>query len=180
MKKFLLFSMTLLAGVFSNNLMAQGQGGGGNAQGGGIWVQTGDVTIDIDRMRVDVAGRRVELTPTEYKLLYHLVRNAGHTLQHGTLLAKVWGREYVDEVDYIRVYVRRLREGDRETAAHFHGYFRELLLLKLRRRLRTLEAIDEVLPGLQAAMRPDWGGVMAPNCLRARHAGARQLARRPS
>ena len=41
-------------------------------------------------------------------------------------------------------YVRRLREGDRETAAHFHSYFRELLLLKLRRRLRTLEAIDEV------------------------------------
>lgn len=41
-------------------------------------------------------------------------------------------------------YVRRLREGDRETAAHFHAYFRDLLLLKLRRRLRSLEAIDEV------------------------------------
>jgi RNA polymerase sigma-70 factor, ECF subfamily len=41
-------------------------------------------------------------------------------------------------------YVRRLREGDRETAAHFHQYFRELLLLKLRRRLRSIEAIDEV------------------------------------
>ena len=41
-------------------------------------------------------------------------------------------------------YVRRLREGDQATAAHFHDYFRELLLLKLRRRLRTLEAIDEV------------------------------------
>jgi RNA polymerase sigma-70 factor, ECF subfamily len=41
-------------------------------------------------------------------------------------------------------YVRRLREGDRETAGHFHAYFRELLLLKLRRRLRSLEAIDEV------------------------------------
>ena len=41
-------------------------------------------------------------------------------------------------------YVRRLREGDRETAAHFHGYFRDLLLLKLRRRLRSLDAIDEV------------------------------------
>ena len=50
------------------------------------------------------------LTPTEYKLLYHLVRNAGRVLTHGTLLAKVWGREYVDEVDYIRVYVRRLRD----------------------------------------------------------------------
>ena len=41
-------------------------------------------------------------------------------------------------------YVRRLQEGDRDTAAHFHSYFRELLLLKLRRRLRSLEAIDEV------------------------------------
>src|SRR5919197_3336892 len=55
-------------------------------------------------------GERLDLTPTEYKLLYHLVRNAGHVLQHGTLLAKVWGREYVDEVDYIRVYIRRLRD----------------------------------------------------------------------
>jgi RNA polymerase sigma-70 factor, ECF subfamily len=41
-------------------------------------------------------------------------------------------------------YVRRLREGDRETAAHFHAYFRDLLLLKLRRRLRSIDAIDEV------------------------------------
>ncbi len=55
-------------------------------------------------------GERLELTPTEYKLLYHLVRNAGHVLPHATLLAKIWGREYVDEVDYLRVYVRRVRE----------------------------------------------------------------------
>lgn len=41
-------------------------------------------------------------------------------------------------------YVRRLREGDRETATHFHAYFRDLLLLKLRRRLASLDAIDEV------------------------------------
>jgi RNA polymerase sigma-70 factor (ECF subfamily) len=41
-------------------------------------------------------------------------------------------------------YVRRLREGDRDTAAHFHAYFRDLLLLKLRRRLSSLDAIDEV------------------------------------
>ena len=56
---------------------------------------------------------RLELTPTEYQLLYHLVRNAGRVLQHATLLAKVWGREYVDEVDYLRVYVRRLRDKPR-------------------------------------------------------------------
>src|SRR5215212_11570065 len=41
-------------------------------------------------------------------------------------------------------YVRRLREGDRDTAAHFHSYFRDLLLLKLRRRLASVDAIDEV------------------------------------
>ncbi|HEX6084597.1 MAG TPA: sigma-70 family RNA polymerase sigma factor [Thermoanaerobaculia bacterium] len=41
-------------------------------------------------------------------------------------------------------YVRRLREGDRDTANHFHAYFRDLLLLKLRRRLASMDAIDEV------------------------------------
>jgi two-component system, OmpR family, KDP operon response regulator KdpE len=72
--------------------------------------RSGDLEVDFARQEVRLAGERVELTPTEYKLLYHLVRNAGHVLQHGTLLAKVWGREYVDEVDYLRVYVRRLRD----------------------------------------------------------------------
>lgn len=72
--------------------------------------QSGELEMDFARQELRVAGRRVELTPTEYKLLYHLIRNAGYVLTHGTLLAKVWGREYVDEVDYLRVYVRRLRE----------------------------------------------------------------------
>ena len=72
--------------------------------------RSGDMEVDFDAQEVRVKGERVELTPTEYKLLYHLVRNAGHTLTHGTLLAKVWGREYRDEVDYLRVYVRRLRD----------------------------------------------------------------------
>jgi two-component system KDP operon response regulator KdpE len=72
--------------------------------------RSGDLEVDFARQEARLRGERVDLTPTEYKLLYHLVRNAGHILQHGTLLAKVWGREYVDEVDYIRVYIRRLRE----------------------------------------------------------------------
>jgi two-component system, OmpR family, KDP operon response regulator KdpE len=72
--------------------------------------RSGDMEMDFASQEVRVNGERVELTPTEYKLLYHLVRNAGHTLTHGTLLAKVWGREYRDEVDYLRVYVRRLRD----------------------------------------------------------------------
>jgi two-component system KDP operon response regulator KdpE len=72
--------------------------------------RSGDLEVDFARQEARLRGKRLDLTPTEYKLLYHLVRNVGHILQHGTLLAKIWGREYVDEVDYIRVYVRRLRE----------------------------------------------------------------------
>jgi two-component system, OmpR family, KDP operon response regulator KdpE len=72
--------------------------------------RAGDLEIDFTSHEARLHGERMELTPTEYKLLYHLVRNAGHVMQHGTLLAKVWGREYVDEVDYLRVYVRRLRD----------------------------------------------------------------------
>ena len=72
--------------------------------------RSGDLEVDFARQEVRLRGERVDLTPTEYKLLYHLVRNAGHVLQHGTLLAKVWGREYVDETDYVRVYIRRLRD----------------------------------------------------------------------
>jgi two-component system KDP operon response regulator KdpE len=69
-----------------------------------------DLEVDFAAHEARLRGVRLDLTPTEYKLLYHLVRNAGHVLQHGTLLAKVWGREYLDEVDYLRVYVRRLRD----------------------------------------------------------------------
>jgi two-component system KDP operon response regulator KdpE len=72
--------------------------------------KSGDLEIDFAKHEARLAGTRLDLTPTEYKLLYHLARNAGHVLEHGTLLAKVWGREYVDEVDYIRVYIRRLRD----------------------------------------------------------------------
>jgi DNA-binding response OmpR family regulator len=72
--------------------------------------KSGDMEMEFNAQEVRVNGETVRLTPTEYKLLYHLVRNAGHTLTHGTLLAKVWGREYRDEVDYLRVYVRRLRD----------------------------------------------------------------------
>ena len=71
--------------------------------------QSGDLSVDFAAREVRLRGEVVPLTATEYKLLYHLVRNAGHVLRHETLLAKVWGREYVDEIDYLRVYIRRLR-----------------------------------------------------------------------
>jgi two-component system KDP operon response regulator KdpE len=72
--------------------------------------RAGELEVDFAAQEARLRGERLALTPTEYKLLYHLVRNAGRVLPHGTLLAKVWGREYVDEVDYLRVYIRRLRD----------------------------------------------------------------------
>jgi DNA-binding response OmpR family regulator len=72
--------------------------------------RAGDLTVDFASREVRREGELVPLTATEYKVLYHLVRNAGRVLPHETLLAKVWGREYVDEIDYLRVYIRRLRQ----------------------------------------------------------------------
>ncbi|MBI4493267.1 MAG: response regulator transcription factor [Chloroflexi bacterium] len=70
----------------------------------------GYLSIDYQSHQVKVAGAPVSLTPIEYNLLYHLVRNAGQVVPHRILLAKVWGHEYEDETDYLRVYLRRLRE----------------------------------------------------------------------
>jgi len=81
--------------------------------------ESGDLRIDYASRQITVRGQPVRLTPTEYSLLFHLTRNAGRVLPHHTLLAKVWGREYVDEIDYLKVYIRRLRqklEGDPETS----------------------------------------------------------------
>jgi two-component system KDP operon response regulator KdpE len=78
--------------------------------GQGQPLQIGDLTFDFERREVLRLGEAVQLTPTEYSLIYQLARNAGHVLAHGTLLRRVWGEEYVDEVDYLKVYVRRLRK----------------------------------------------------------------------
>lgn len=70
---------------------------------------SGDVEVDFPKQLLRVRGEEVPLTPTEYRLLYHLVRNAGRVLPHSMLLAKVWGHEYTEELDYLRTYIRRLR-----------------------------------------------------------------------
>jgi len=68
------------------------------------------LTIDFDRREVIADGKHVPLRPTEYRLLYHLVNNAGRVLTHETLLAKVWGYEYRTEEHYVRLYVTYLRQ----------------------------------------------------------------------
>lgn len=68
------------------------------------------LSVDFNRREVIVAGERIKLRPTEYRLLYHLIENAGWTVPHDQLLAKVWGYEYRDEAHYVRLYVNYLRE----------------------------------------------------------------------
>lgn len=68
------------------------------------------LSVDFNRHEVIVNGERIKLRPTEYRLLYHLIENAGWTVPHDQLLAKVWGYEYRDEAHYVRLYVNYLRE----------------------------------------------------------------------
>jgi two-component system KDP operon response regulator KdpE len=70
---------------------------------------SGDIQVDFARRALSVRGQPVRLTGTEYRLLYHLVRNAGQVLTHEALLARVWGREYTDEISYLKSYINRLR-----------------------------------------------------------------------
>ena len=72
--------------------------------------QSGDLTVNFDSREVTVAGQPIRLTPTEYKLLYQLVRNAGRVLPFETLLGKVWGDDYRSDMDYLKTYVSRLRK----------------------------------------------------------------------
>ncbi|MCB2202892.1 response regulator transcription factor [bacterium] len=66
--------------------------------------------IDFGRREVWVDDELVKLRPTEYRLLYHLVRNAGWVLTHDQILTKVWGYEYRDEPHYVRLYINYLRK----------------------------------------------------------------------
>jgi len=70
----------------------------------------GNFSVNFAQRKVTARGQDVRLSPTEYKLLYELVTNAGRVVLHQDLLAKVWGREYRDETEYLRVYVRYLRQ----------------------------------------------------------------------
>ncbi len=74
--------------------------------------------IDFDRREVWVNGGLVKLRPTEYRLLYHLVQNAGWVLTHDQILIKVWGYEYQNEPHYVRLYVNYLRQKIEEDPAN--------------------------------------------------------------
>jgi DNA-binding response OmpR family regulator len=66
--------------------------------------------LDFDRHEVWLDGRLVNLRPTEYRLLYYLVQNAGWVVSHDQILTNVWGYEYRDQPHYVRLYINYLRQ----------------------------------------------------------------------
>jgi DNA-binding response OmpR family regulator len=70
---------------------------------------SGDLNINFARRQITLAEKEVTLTPTEYNLLQELVLNAGKVLTHAHLLNRIWGPEYMEEREYLHVFVRRLR-----------------------------------------------------------------------
>jgi two-component system, OmpR family, KDP operon response regulator KdpE len=77
-----------------------------------------DLQIDFGAREAIVRGQRVKLRPTEWRLLYHLVQNAGWLLTHDMILAKVWGPEYQGQDNYVRLYITYLRQKIEPDPAH--------------------------------------------------------------
>ena len=71
---------------------------------------SGDFRINLETRSVTVDGREVHLTPKEFDLLVYFVKHSGKVLTHRTLLAAVWGGNYVEQNEYLRVFVGNLRK----------------------------------------------------------------------
>lgn len=68
------------------------------------------LTVDADERKVTIKGVKIRLTPREFRLLVLLVENADHVLSHRQVLERIWGWEYIDDVDYVRIYISHLRQ----------------------------------------------------------------------
>jgi len=72
--------------------------------------EVGGLAVDLARRRVVVEGSEVKLTPKQYGLLQHLARHAGKVVTHEQLLREVWGDEHAEDVHYLRIFMRKLRQ----------------------------------------------------------------------
>jgi len=73
-------------------------------------IEEGDFRIDLESRAIQVDGKEVRLSPKEFDLLVFFMRNTGKVLTHRTLLAKIWGGDYTDQTESLRVFVRHLRK----------------------------------------------------------------------
>ena len=81
-------------------------------------LEAGDFRIDLESRHVTVSGREIHLTPKEFDLLTYLMKHAGKVLTHRTLLSALWGGNYVEQNEYLRVFVGNLRKKIEMDAAH--------------------------------------------------------------
>jgi two-component system KDP operon response regulator KdpE len=79
-----------------------------------------DLTIDFEKRQVVKKGQPVRLTPKEFDLLRHLVANSGKSLGHRRLLQAIWGPDYGDETEYLRVFINQLRKKIEPDPRHPH------------------------------------------------------------
>jgi two-component system KDP operon response regulator KdpE len=75
-----------------------------------VVLDTGDFHVELDTRKVTVRGSEVHLTPKEFDLLIYFIKHSGKVLTHHTLLAAVWGGNYVEQDQYLRVFVGNLRK----------------------------------------------------------------------
>jgi two-component system KDP operon response regulator KdpE len=80
-----------------------------NASSPGPAFVAGDLEVDFSTRLVKRHGKVLKLTPTEYELLTYLVSNRGKVVSHRQILHSVWGTEYGEESEYVRVFIRQLR-----------------------------------------------------------------------
>jgi two-component system KDP operon response regulator KdpE len=73
-------------------------------------ISRGEIVVDMARHEVTIHGKSADLTPIEFNLLVYLMRHAGKVLSHRDILQNVWGHEYGNEVEYLRVYMGHLRQ----------------------------------------------------------------------
>lgn len=73
-------------------------------------LEAGDFRIDLDGHTATQAGQELRLTPKEFELMTHFVRNAGKVLTHHSLLGAVWGGDYTEQTEYLRVFIGQLRK----------------------------------------------------------------------
>ncbi len=83
-------------------------------------LETGDFHIDVDARRITVRGQEVHLTPKEYDLLVYLLRHPGKVLTHRILLGAIWGGDYVEQTEYLPVFIGQLRKKIEPDPAHPH------------------------------------------------------------
>jgi two-component system, OmpR family, KDP operon response regulator KdpE len=77
---------------------------------GSMVLVAGDFRVNLEVRSVTLAERQIHLTPKEYELLVYLIRHPGKVLTHRTLLAAVWGGNYVEQTEYLRVFIGQLRK----------------------------------------------------------------------